>query len=373
MRTAAKLGALLVVLFATACSDAPVTEPQLSEDVAVDAKRGHHHGARGISVLSRNMYIGTDVDSVMRTLADGNPANDLEVLLWAIEVFENTDFYARAGAMADEVVRLRPYVIGLQEVYDVTIVIPPLGINISVEFQDIFEDSLAARGLNYVEAAKVTDTDAFLPTYGIRLTDHDVMLVDPDRVDVHAADGQLFTANIGDAGFGVEIVRGWTMIQATIAGMELEVWNTHLESGPDPLIAGLRGLQAAELVSMASTEMPVVMVGDFNDEAGSPMYQEMTDVGGFEDAWLELRHRARGFTCCHEYDLSNRRARFDQRIDYVFARGIGHPRSGLKGQIRRTGLLPWERLPGPEYKIWPSDHAGLFVKFLMPPAHGVRP
>jgi hypothetical protein len=372
MKTAAKLSVLLVALFATACSDAPVTGPQLSEDVAIEAKGGHHRGASRVSVFSRNMYIGADVDSVMRTLAN-DPTNTIPVLLWAIGVLENTDFEARAGAMADEVARLRPDVIGLQEVYDITIMIPPLGVNIALDFQGTFEDSLAARGLNYVEAAKVTDTDAFLPAYGIHLVDHDVILVNPDRVDVHSGDGQLFGANLGDVGFGVEIVRGWTMIHATIAGMEMEVWNTHLESGSDPLIAGLRGAQAGELVSLASTEMPVVMMGDFNDEVGSPMHQVMTDLGGFEDVWLELRHRARGFTCCHEHDLSNRRARFDERIDYVFSRGIAHPRSGLQGQIRRTGLRPGERVPGPEYKIWPSDHAGLFAKFLMPPAHGVRP
>jgi endonuclease/exonuclease/phosphatase family metal-dependent hydrolase len=368
MRTAAKFGALLLVLFAAACSDAPPTEPQLSEEAAIDAMRGGSHGAAHISVLSRNMYIGTDVDSVIAALVDGDPSNDLPVFLWAVQVFQNTDIVARTNAMADEVARWGPDAIGLQEAWEVTIV--PFGID--VDFQEVFEAALAARGLNYVEAAKVTDTEVTLPAFGVQLVDHDVLLVNADRVTVHSSDGQLFSNNLGVVG-PFNIVRGWTMIRATIAGIEMEVWNAHLESGSDPLIAGLRGLQAGELVTMASTELPVVMMGDFNDEVGSPMHDVMTLTGGFDDGWLELRGRARGHTCCHDKDLSNRRAWFDERIDYVFARGLGHPRSGLKGQMRRTGLRPWERIDGPEYKIWPSDHAGLFAKFVVPPARGVRP
>lgn len=369
MRTAAKLGALLVVLFAAACSDAPVTAPDLSEDAAVDAMRWGHHRSGRIGVLSRNMYIGTDVDSVIAALVDADPTNDVPVLLWAIGVFQDTDIEARANAIADEVKRWGPDVIGLQEVYELEI--PFAGID--VDFQEVFQAALTARGLTYVEAAKNTVTDVTLGAFGIRLVDHDVILVNPDRVVVNDGDDGIFTYNIGPVTPEITIVRGWTVIQATIGGMDVEVWNTHLESGSDEAIVGLRGLQAAELVGLASTELPVIMLGDFNDEVGSPMHDAMTALGGFDDAWLELRRRAPGYTCCHAKDLSNRRTRFDERIDYVFVRGLGHPRSGLQGQIRRTGLLPWERVDGPDYKLWPSDHAGLYASLLVPPAHGLHP
>lgn len=369
MKTAVRLGALLAVMFVAACSDAPVTGPELSEDAALDAHRWGYQRIGDISVLSRNMYIGTDVDSVVAALADDDPTNDVPVFLWAVQVFQNTDIEARVNAMADEVARWEPDVIGLQEVWKVTIA--PFGID--VDFQEELETALAARGLTYVEAAKMTETDAILPAFGVRLTDHDVILVNPERVEVNGGSAALFTYNLGEVFPGITIVRGWTRIDATIGGMDVEVWNTHLESGDDPQIVGLRGLQAGELVGLASTGVPVIMMGDFNDEMGSPMYATMTELGQFEDVWRELRPRARGYTCCHASDLSNRRARFDQRIDYVFARGLGHPRSGLKGQVLRTGLLPWERIEGPAYKIWPSDHAGVYARLLTPPAHGVKP
>ena len=371
MRNAAKCGALVILLFAAACSDAPLTEPDLGDDAAVDARWGRH-GHPAVSVLSRNMYIGTDVDTVLWTLVN-EPQNIEYVLQTVIQVFLATSIEARAGAMAEEVERWEPAVLGLQEVYYVALNIPQLGIDTTLDFQQIFEDSLAARGLDYVEAARVTDTDADLSAFGIRLVDHDVILVDPSRVALNSSDGQLFTYNLGDVGFGIEIVRGWTMIDATIAGTRMEVWNTHLESGDDPLIVGLRGLQAGELVGLASTELPVVMVGDFNDELGSPMYDVMSDIGGFADAWRQLRGWSPGFTCCHDKDLSNIVAKFDQRIDYVWARGLEQQRGRLKGFVRRTGLLPWERVDGPLYRLWASDHAGLYAQLRLPRFHGLMP
>ena len=76
----------------------------------------------------------------------------------------------------------------------------------------------------------------------------------------------------------------------------------------------------------------------------------------------------RGFTCCEVADLSNRVAVLDQRIDYVFARGIGGPNGKLLGQITIVGDRPGDRVPGPAYPIWPSDHAGLVANLLVPPA-----
>ncbi len=369
MKTAAKLGALLAVLFAAACSDAAPFEPGAGEDLSIDARRGHGLGTQEVRVLSRNLYIGFNVDETIAALATGDPEKIQEAIETALNTLIATDFPTRAGAVADEIARLKPDVVGLQEVYDININLGGGLPAINLPFKLILQGALADRGLNYVVAAENTLTDAQLP--GIRLVDHDVMLVNPDRVQVLASDGQLFTWNLGDPGIGVDIVRGWTMVRAVIVGTEMEVWNAHLESGSDEAIVGLRALQADELAGLVSDELPAIVMGDLNDQPGSPMYGELT-ADGFEDGWAELRRRARGYTCCHADDLSNRRFRGDQRIDYVFARGLGHPRSGLKGVIRRTGIRPWERIAGPfDNMIWASDHAGLFAGLLMIPAHGI--
>jgi hypothetical protein len=58
---------------------------------------------------------------------------------------------------------------------------------------------------------------------------------------------------------------------------------------------------------------------------------------------------------------------FDQRIDFVLARGLDQ-RGKLRGRIDIVGDTPGDRLEGPVYPIWPSDHAGLAVGFLEPAA-----
>jgi len=70
-------------------------------------------------------------------------------------------------------------------------------------------------------------------------------------------------------------------------------------------------------------------------------------------------------------DLSNRRATFDERIDYVFARGFEHRRRDARGRIQRLGDVPADRVRGPEHKLWPSDHAGLVADLRVPRAHEV--
>jgi hypothetical protein len=90
------------------------------------------------------------------------------------------------------------------------------------------------------------------------------------------------------------------------------------------------------------------------------------------DAWEEFRPGVVGYTCCHLTDLSNPRPGHTKRIDYILARGIGHPKAGLQGRIDRLGDVPGDRIAGPYYPIWPSDHAGLAAKFVLAPAVGLH-
>jgi endonuclease/exonuclease/phosphatase family metal-dependent hydrolase len=349
---------LTALLVTVACADAPVA-PEITDELTIDAMRWHGQRARPVKVLSRNLYIGFDVDETIAALASGDQDVINAAVAAAIQTLLATDFPTRAGAVAREIDLLRPDVVGLQEVYDIQVNIPPLPA-IDLPFLDVLLAKLAERDLHYEVAAQVTDTDAQLP--GISLVDHDVVLVRASRVKVLGSDGQLFTANLGDPfGIGIDIVRGWTKIHARIRGVELEIWNTHLESGSDPLIVGLRGLQAAELAENASTGMPVIVMGDLNDELGSPMYDAMTFYG-FANVWEVLRPWSDGFTCCHAADLSNPADAFDERIDHVFVRGF----ESVTGTILLTGKWPWEKVAGPFYPLWASDHAGVYAALRLP-------
>jgi endonuclease/exonuclease/phosphatase family metal-dependent hydrolase len=319
-----------------------------------------------ITVVSRNVYIGADVDAVIRALFSEDPGDDLPALFTAIETLEKTSFGVRARALAAELARTRPHFVGLQEISNVDIEIPLLGVSMSLDFLAILQEELAQRGLNYVVAAQVENSNVLLtpiPGSTIQVVDFDVIMVDAERVSFDAASvvAQNFSNNIGELAPGVNVVRGWVAITAEVRGILFRVVNTHLESGNDnPALPQLRAAQAIELVTLLGDANPAIFMGDMNDVEGSLMYQVVTGAG-FRDVWEEVNGHRDGYTCCHEPDLSNMSGRgvLNQRIDYVFVRGAAEHGGRLSGRARLLGDDVGERVAGPEYRIWPSDHAGV--------------
>jgi len=57
---------------------------------------------------------------------------------------------------------------------------------------------------------------------------------------------------------------------------------------------------------------------------------------------------------------------FNQQIDYVFTRGFDHINKEALGKVTLVGDTPSDRLAGPEFSIWPSDHAGVVADLLLP-------
>ena len=352
---------LCTALLALAACDEMAPSEVAALDPAIDRGfMGVSIAETEVGVMSYNLYVGADLDQVIGALVSPDQGDDFPALLAGIETLQATDYPARAEAIADAVAATRPQVIGLQEVWNIAIDLRPYGVPVTIrtEFLPILQEALARRGLDYVVAGSVINTDAS-PIPGIRVVDHDVMLVDPARVQVVSASGRNFAANIGPVAPGVTLLRGYVIVNAMIGGQSYTLVNTHLESGAAPQIAGLRALQAQELVQVLGSAPRVILVGDLNDGAGSPMHQVLTGAG-LIDAWPALRPGVAGLTCCHAPDLSDRRGEFDQRIDYVFARGFDQPGQSLKGRIDVLGDQAKDRIPTPAGTIWPSDHAGLF-------------
>lgn len=341
----------------TACAEPTGVSPE-----GLEAHRAGF-GAHTITVLTQNLYVGTDLDAVIAALASPNPGDDVPALLAAIETIGATAYPVRAGAIAEAIARTRPHAIGLQEVSQIDIDLTPLGVPFAThqDFLAILAESLAVRGLRYVPAATIQNIVAE-PIPGIRLVDFDVLLVDPDRVTIRSGSGRTFAANIGIVAPGVDIRRGWVQAAVTIDGVDYTLASTHLESGNAPGLAELRAAQATELVGSLPAGGKVVLLGDLNDVPGSPMYSVLRGAR-FVDSWAALRHFAAGPTCCQQSDLGNGRSQLDQRIDYVLVRDGGRRLIGL---VRRLGAAPGDRLPGPVHAIWPSDHAGVALTMIVP-------
>jgi endonuclease/exonuclease/phosphatase family metal-dependent hydrolase len=331
-----------------------------------------------ISVMTQNMYVGTNDDSVLSAIVNGDPSDDLPALAYAAQVLQLTDFPARAKAMAREIARARPHAVGLQEVSLIDADLNSLGIEFTyhVDFLTTIMADLANRGLHYVVAATVNDIDV-TPIPQIHLADRDALLVDKDRVKITSSGGQNYDYNLGEVAPGIVLTRGWVWANVVIDGAPYVFASTHLEgSAPLDIRGWLLAAQIGQLVGSLSTETPVIVMGDLNDHPGSPMYETITGAG-FTDAWAALWPGTRGYTCCFSADLSDKFPHFTERIDYVFVRGFGHPlfmrwfgypKAGLQGQISMVGEELWDRVPGPAYPIWPSDHAGLVLNVFTSPA-----
>ncbi|HET9386314.1 MAG TPA: endonuclease/exonuclease/phosphatase family protein [Gemmatimonadales bacterium] len=352
-----------VILLTAACNDSPFEAALWSDGNRLSEQRVSSPSA-DITVMSQNLYVGADVDLVIRALATPDPSDDLPALLFAIETLGTTAYPARVEAIADQIARARPHAVGLQEVSEINIDLRPLGmpVFVSQDFLALLQDALTRRGLHYTVAGTSDNINVSLVGGLVSLFDHDVLLVDTDRVTVNAASGQVFAVNLGPVAPGVSLIRGWVWAQTTVDGEAYTFATAHTEANlagaPPGLVESVRAAQVGEMVATLASSERVIVIGDLNDQPGSPMYNVLTG-SGYTDSWAALHPGAQGLTCCHNADLADAVAGFDQRIDYIFTRGFARADGKLFGQVDRFGDVPADRLAGPSSRIWPSDHAGL--------------
>ena len=369
MRRTGRLCTTLVALALTACAgDAPLGPTGLAVAASTANLTG---GATHLGFVSRNLYIGANLDPVVQALASPSRTDDIPALLSTIANINASDWPARVVAIADEIEKARPQVIALQEAWDINVNLTPLGLStvVDLDFLASLEAELASRGLDYDVVASFSGVTA-APLPGISVIDRDVILVDPARVTVDAGSisSQAFAANIGAVAPGVIVRRGWVAINAIVDGEAMRLVSTHLESGQGTALTQLRAYQAGQLMQVLAATPRAVVMGDFNDTPTSPMYG-LVSRAGFADAWGEMRPGVEGLTCCHAEVLDNARAEdsFNQRIDYIFVRGLSAPNGKLLGRVSLLGANAADRLQGASWTIWPSDHAGLALELLVTP------
>jgi endonuclease/exonuclease/phosphatase family metal-dependent hydrolase len=347
----------LLGLSLAGCSGHELLDPSTSQGIPMGAAAGGV-SVPPITVLTQNLYPGANLDLVFAALATPDPTDDAPALGLAIQTLQETDFPARAALLADEIARVRPHAVALQEVSIFHIAAAIAGQDIDLDFLPILEAALAERGLHYVTAGAATNYTV-APLAGISYGQGDALLIDADRVEIHAAAHHIYTYNLGEIAPGITLRQGWSEADASIGGRDVIFISTHPEADlAGNSMAELRAAQVTELVSSLPAGVPVVVMGDLNDEPGSLMYQVLTGAG-LTDVWRALRPGVTGNTCCHDDNLGDMPARLDQHIDYIFARGFGMGHGGLQGRIALFGDQPSERIAGPLHPLWSSDHAGL--------------
>jgi len=352
MKQAVALSGIVALALVAACSDAPIAV-------------GEPHQ---ITVMTRNVYVGADVDQVMLATS---PEELLARVEAAWQELEATDFAERAEELADEILAAEPHLVGLQEITLIRTQSPGdavLGGTVPAEevawdYLAILMAELAERGLDYRVAGMIEDTDVEMPRANptfddVRMTDYDVVLARGD-VQVSNVESANYVAllPVPTPGGELQVRRGWVALDAEVGDETYRFVNTHLE--PADFTDQIQAMQVAELLVILSGEtLPVILVGDLNsraDGSGTPTYQTLLDAG-FQDAWIVSGgEQTGGLTCCHALDLRNPTANFDERIDYILLRDA----QVIEAEAWVVGDDPANRTAS---GMWPSDHGGVVVR-----------
>jgi hypothetical protein len=371
-----------------------VTAPQAS------AHRGHDAHGPSVTVMTRNVYVGADIQRPLRAVA-GKTGQDALVALGnanheLLEVVEQTDFRVRSRLLAREIARTKPDLVGLQEVAlyrsgPLELGLDKLGTpnaeEVDQDFLKILLRSLARKGAFYIPVAVQVESDVEAPSFtgspfdgtiadaqDARLTVSDVIIKRlGSRVRVQDSGGANYQARLPIDIAGVvsqSFVRGYSWVDARAGSFKFRFINTHLEAFSSDLALA----QARELLSgPAAVARPTIIVCDCNSDPLSSSVKP-TDPGGtphngpynfivgsgFDDEWLDWAPAEEGWTSGLSETVDDPTpAGFDHRIDMVFTR-TAKP-GGMKV---RWGAVTGDELRDrdPVTGLWPSDHAGVVLK-----------
>jgi endonuclease/exonuclease/phosphatase family metal-dependent hydrolase len=342
-----KLGAAALVAASLLTLSAPAVAPAKPNDV---------------TVMTRNVYVGAD----LITLATAPDRPTFEQNAAALyQVMLRNDFATRAKALAAEIKKAKPDLVGLQEA--ARWLRGPDGIkdDEATPANDVVYDSateilrqLDALGQHYrvVGARDWFDKEASTAAgYDVRVIQRDVIL---RRVGSKVKTGKTFRGGFKNhfdaptqAGLAQQL-RGWVGVDARLGKRKFRFVTTHLEAySPE-----IGEQQAKELLKgpLSSKKRQSILVGDLNSDPKGAQgdrgadrtpnaYGALID-GGFSNG-LPRRE-----TCCFAEDLHSTADPLDTWIDHILVR----PKVKVV-RSSRVGSSTSDMVGG----LWPSDHAGI--------------
>jgi endonuclease/exonuclease/phosphatase family metal-dependent hydrolase len=366
---------------------APVLAAILVGIIAIDTARADSRSRRPIAlherhdgivtVMTRNLYLGADLSPAIAAILSGDPNQIPPAISQVWAGVQATDFPRRARALAEEIDRADPDLVGLQEAVLWRSEFPsnfggPDASHVEYDFVATLLQELSRRHEHYVVVASLTGFDVEAPRIrsleplefeDIRLTDRTVILAREERgrPNLKLSNPQTGSFETNVEFGGLTVLYGWASVDVKFRGREFRFVTTHLESDFEQV----RLTQAAELLAgPLDTELPIILSGDLNSNAngGASATAYFNFLGaGFTDAWGEANPGEVIDTCCHDAMLASPDAFVLPfgRIDHILFRGD----FGVRG-TRITGDEPEDRIEG----LWPSDHAGVVVQ--LRPRHG---
>ena len=252
-----------------------------------------------LTVMSRNIYLGANVGVALELIPNMPAAAQF---MW--DQVNKNDFSKRSIALAAEIKEYKPDVIGLQEA---TIwYCKKNAWSKKTEVFNFTDQLLEALGGYYVLASKDGKT-AFNPGYSINPIPFLTMVKDPTRFQkLFSQDKAACGFQIGDAlaikksladqvirvgnteyedSYSIvptlmTIYRGYTWADINIANIPVRFVTTHLESIWDENKVPNSAKQANQLIAdLKDTNMPLVVIGDFNADPRDPRSSSAANPG----------------------------------------------------------------------------------------------
>ncbi|MET1007080.1 MAG: hypothetical protein ABWX96_16145 [Propionibacteriaceae bacterium] len=355
----------------------------------------HGHGA-GLTVMTRNVYLGGDITRPIRAAAGKTGPEALLAVGHANDelrrVVDATDFRVRSKLLAAEIAAARPDVVGLQEVAlwrHGPLQLDQLGVRNATEVDYDFLTLLLKalpRHAEYRVVRVQNQTDVEAPAFqgspwdgtatdarDVRLTVRDVLLVRRHSgVAVRATGSGQYQArlDVSLGGLPLSIVRGYVWADVVSGAKTVRVVNTHLESqSSDLALAQARELMATPATSSRRTVLLCDCNSDpLNDSIRpgntvpvSAAYRLMTGEQGFTDQWLTLRRPPRQMMTAALSELVDdpTPAALNRRLDLILTRSRpGDEVRAVRGDVTGDEVSDRDVPTG----LWPADHAGVVIR-----------
>lgn len=318
-----------------------------------------------VRVMSQNLYLGGDLFTVV---AESNAQLVPLRVAQLYGTIQASDPATRMAAIAAEIARVGPDLVGLQEVSTYYVQTPgdnhtgspTQATNKTFDFLDLLLDALEDEGVSYRVASQSNNSDVELPATADGTTFFDVRYQDADVIlarqgvetgnPVETRYQTLLTVAVG--GVSQQFVRSYQTVDATVDGVEFTFANTHLEVGGQAAIIQLaQGTALAAEISTLSG--PVILVGDLNSDAGGGGTATYGVITAANTGLVDAAGPGAGTpTCCQAADVRNATSQLDTRIDLILTRGF--TTSGFETVLN----TPSDRTSG---GLWPSDHAGVWA------------
>ncbi|CAB4823813.1 unannotated protein [freshwater metagenome] len=260
-----------------------------------------------LKVMSRNIYVGSDVGVAMKLIPDFKAAAQF---MW--DQVSATDFSKRAPLLAKEIITNKADVVGIQEattwvckknawsgkteVLNFTDQLLAATKNLGTEYVVAEKDGTTAKNIGFSIAAIpfltiVNDPKTFQPLFGqdtaaCGFEIGDALIIRKDLASQISKVGNTeYDASYSIVPTLMTIYRGYTWMDLQVGTSTVRIVSTHLESVWDANKVPNAAKQAKQLVSdLSNTSIPTIVIGDFNADPRDPRKDAKSNPGGQPEA-----------------------------------------------------------------------------------------